>query len=161
MYVHVEHYVLSGFQLLFHLRFQGAVEAVFVDFLIFQEFTVGDALAELFGREEEIFHPVTLRPPWRTAGCTDAESQIQVLSHQIIDERAFPAAAGSGKDNQFACHYRRCGYITLSTCSLICSSSSFIFTTMFCISARLLLLPVVLISRPISWAMKPNFLPCP
>ena len=33
---------------------------------------------------------------------TDAESQIQVLSHQIIDERAFPAAAGSGKDNQFA-----------------------------------------------------------
>ena len=58
MYVHVEHYVLSGFQLLFHLRFQGAVEAVFVDFLIFQEFTVGDALAELFGREEEILHPV-------------------------------------------------------------------------------------------------------
>ena len=43
MYVHVEHYVLSGFQLLFHLSFQGAVEAVFVDFLIFQEFTVGDA----------------------------------------------------------------------------------------------------------------------
>lgn len=27
------------------------------------------------------------------------------------------------------------GYMTLSTCSLICSSSSFIFTTMFCISA--------------------------
>ena len=63
MYVHVEHYVLSGFQLLFHLRFQGAVEAVFVDFLIFQEFTVGDALAELFGREEEIFHPVTAPSP--------------------------------------------------------------------------------------------------
>ena len=106
MYVHVEHYVLSGFQLLFHLRFQGAVEAVFVDFLIFQEFTVGDALAELFGREEVLFHLVTLRPPWRTAGRTDAESQIQVLSHQIIDERAFPTAAGSGKDNQFACHCR-------------------------------------------------------
>ena len=107
MYVHVEHYVLSGFQLLFHLRFQGAVEAVFVDFLIFQELAVGDALAELFGREEEIFHSVTFRPPWRTAGRADAESQIQVLSHQIIDERAFPAAARSGKDNQFACHCRR------------------------------------------------------
>ena len=41
-------------------------------------------------------------------------------------------------------------YMTLSTCSLICSSSSFILTTMFCISAMLDLLPVVLISRPIS-----------
>ena len=50
-------------------------------------------------------------------------------------------------------------YSALSTCSLICSSSSFIFTTMFCISAWLLLEPVVLISRPISWAMKPSFLP--
>ena len=50
---------------------------------------------------------------------------------------------------------------TFSTCSLICSSSSFIMTTMFCISAWLLLLPVVLISRPISCAMKPSFLPTP
>ena len=52
-------------------------------------------------------------------------------------------------------------YITFSTCSLICSSSSFILTTMFCISAWLDLEPVVLISRPISWAMKPSFLPWP
>ena len=36
-------------------------------------------------------------------------------------------------------------YMTLSTCSLICSSSSFMRTTMFCISATLLLEPVVLI----------------
>lgn len=48
-------------------------------------------------------------------------------------------------------------YKALSTCSLICSSSSFIMTTIFCISAWLLLDPVVLISRPISWAMKPSF----
>ena len=41
-------------------------------------------------------------------------------------------------------------YITFSTCSLICSSSSFICTTIFCISAWLDLLPSVLISRPIS-----------
>ena len=41
-------------------------------------------------------------------------------------------------------------YRALRTCSLICSNSSFIFTTMFCISAWLLLEPVVLISRPIS-----------
>lgn len=41
-------------------------------------------------------------------------------------------------------------YITFNTCSLICSSSSFIITTIFCISAWLLFEPVVLISRPIS-----------
>lgn len=41
-------------------------------------------------------------------------------------------------------------YITFSTCSLICSSSSFICTTIFCISAWFDLLPSVLISRPIS-----------
>lgn len=49
------------------------------------------------------------------------------------------------------------GYSTLSTCSFICSSSSFIFTTMRCISALLLFEPSVLISRPISWLMKPSF----
>ena len=32
---------------------------------------------------------------------------------------------------------------------------------MFCISAWFDFEPVVLISRPISWAMKPSFLPCP
>ena len=36
------------------------------------------------------------------------------------------------------------------TCSLICSNSSFIWTTIFCISAWLLFDPSVLISRPIS-----------
>ena len=45
---------------------------------------------------------------------------------------------------------QRTGYITLSTCSLICSSSSFIWTTIFCISAWFDLLPNVLISLPIS-----------
>ena len=52
-------------------------------------------------------------------------------------------------------------YNTFRTCSLICSRMSFIFTTMICISLWLLLLPRVLISRPISCAIKPNFLPTP
>ena len=52
-------------------------------------------------------------------------------------------------------------YNTFNTCSLICSRISFIFTTMICISLWLLLLPSVLISRPISCAIKPSFLPTP
>lgn len=39
---------------------------------------------------------------------------------------------------------------TLSTCSLIFSSSSFMSTTSFCMSELLALEPMVLISRPIS-----------
>src|SRR5690554_304478 len=50
-------------------------------------------------------------------------------------------------------------YKTFKTCSLICSKSSFIKTTIFCISLWLDLEPKVLISRPISWVMKPNFFP--
>jgi len=50
-------------------------------------------------------------------------------------------------------------YRMLFSCSLIFSSSSFIITTCFCISASLALEPMVLISRPISWAIKPSFLP--
>ena len=50
-------------------------------------------------------------------------------------------------------------YRMLSDCSLIFSSSSFILTTHFCISAWLALEPRVLISRPISWAMKPSLRP--
>ncbi len=68
---------------------------------------------------------------------------------------------GGGFSSPIPWRGRGGSYMTFSTCSFICSSSSFMRTTMFCISARLLLLPVVLISRPISCAMKPSFLPCP
>ncbi len=50
-------------------------------------------------------------------------------------------------------------YNTFSTCSFICSSSSFIRTTSFCISLWFDLEPRVFTSRPISCAMNPNFLP--
>ena len=48
-------------------------------------------------------------------------------------------------------------YITLRTCSLICSSSSFIFTTIICISAWFDLEPNVFISRPHFLADKAEF----
>ena len=48
---------------------------------------------------------------------------------------------------------------TFNNCSLIFSSSSFMPTTSFCMAASLALEPKVFTSRPISWAIKPNFLP--
>ncbi len=50
-------------------------------------------------------------------------------------------------------------YSTFPNCSLIFSNSSFIITTDFWISASFAFDPIVLISRPISCARNPNFLP--
>ena len=50
-------------------------------------------------------------------------------------------------------------YKTFNTCSLICSSSSFISTTIFCISLWFDFEPSVFTSLPISWAINPSFLP--
>ena len=50
-------------------------------------------------------------------------------------------------------------YRTFNTCSLICSRSSFISTTIFCISLLFDFEPRVFTSLPISWAMNPSFLP--
>ena len=50
-------------------------------------------------------------------------------------------------------------YNMLRDCSLIFSRSSFILTTSFWMSVLFAFEPVVLISRPISCAMKPSFLP--
>ena len=51
------------------------------------------------------------------------------------------------------------GYRMLLSCSFIFSSSSFMPTTRCCTVASLALEPMVLISRPISWARKASFLP--
>ena len=56
------------------------------------------------------------------------------------------------------CIIRFC-YRMFMLCSRIFSSSSFILTTHCWMPAWLALEPVVLISRPISWMMKPSFLP--
>ena len=50
-------------------------------------------------------------------------------------------------------------YRIFMDCSRTFSSSCFMRTTSCCIPAWLALEPVVLISRPISWMMKPSFLP--
>ena len=44
----------------------------------------------------------------------------------------FTRTGGGRKDDEFTSLFH---YITFSTCSLICSNSSFICTTIFCISA--------------------------
>lgn len=48
---------------------------------------------------------------------------------------------------------------TLRLCSFIFSSSSFMRTTSFWMSWSLALEPIVLISRPISWAINPSLRP--
>lgn len=96
----------------------------------------------------------------RIKGRDDEAYLIDVTElRQPIGEREMPdvdRVERAGKNSNPAGFTHR----ILRTCSLICSSSSFIRTTIFCICAWLALEPMVLISRPISWAMKPSLRPC-
>ena len=58
--INVENNILSCLQLSLHLRLQSTVKAVFIYLLILKELVVGDTLAELLGRKEEILHSVLL-----------------------------------------------------------------------------------------------------
>ena len=88
-HIHIEYYIVAFFQLLFNRSLQCAVEAVFVHFFVFQELIVGDALLELFGREEVVFHSVLFGAARRTACGRDGERKVQVLCHQVVDDGRF------------------------------------------------------------------------
>jgi hypothetical protein len=81
-----------------------------------------------------------------------AKSKVKALSLRLPQPN---------KNTFFECRFfdRHFFYRRLSICSLIFSSSSFIFTTNFCIGASFDLDPMVLISRPISWEIKFIFFP--
>ena len=49
-HIYVKNHILSGFQLFFHLCFQGSVETVFVYFFVFQKLIIGNALSEFLRR---------------------------------------------------------------------------------------------------------------
>ena len=71
--IDIEDHVLAGFELLLNLALQGAVEAVLIHFLVFQELAMLNLFLKLGGREEKVFHAVAFLATWRTAGGTDAE----------------------------------------------------------------------------------------
>lgn len=91
-YVYVEDDILTGFQLLFYLCFQGSIETVGVNFFVFQKFVVGDALFKFFRSKEKIFYSILFCSAWRTAGCRNRKCQIQVLGKQVIDDSRFARA---------------------------------------------------------------------
>ena len=72
-YIDIADDVLSLFELLVHLLREGTVETSFVDFLILEEITGIDVMAELFWGEKEILHTVLFFFAVWTAGATDAE----------------------------------------------------------------------------------------
>jgi len=85
-----------------------------------------------------------------TVGCEVIEAQAEDDIKKLI-QKAYPEIKRSAVD-YISKDYKanKLFYRAFNTCSLICSNSSFILTTIFCISAWLLLEPVVFISLPIS-----------
>ena len=86
LHVDVEHHVLTCAALAFDLLFEGAIEAVVVDFLKLQELVALNLGTELLGSKEEILNAILLLATWRTAGARDGETQFQlrVLLHQPL-----------------------------------------------------------------------------
>ena len=130
------------------------------------ELVGGNGSLEFLGCHEVVIHAVLLSTTNGAGSGRNGERQAQrLVLDDFVDDGRFVTTRRRRSDYQFSCFHGfdvvNEVYNTLSTCSLICSNWSFIATTTFCISAWLALEPVVLISRPISWAINPSFLPCP
>ena len=106
--VDVADYIFTLVKLIVYLAFQRAIEAVSIDLLLFQEVAGINLLTEFFGSEEEVFYTVLFRTTRGTAGGRDGEMEVQSLLHQVIDNGAFTATAGSGEYDNF--HRRNRGY---------------------------------------------------
>src|SRR5690606_27932330 len=155
-HIDVKYHVLALRPQAFHFGFQGAVEIVPIDLLPFQKILLFDMSLKIRYGHKVVIDPVFFLPPARSGSGGYGKGQIEFgLFQKIFDNGGLPTAGGCRKNDEFASFH----HSTLSICSLIFSSSSFICTTSCCMGAKLALDPMVLISLPISWAIKPNFFP--
>ena len=157
----------------FHFGFERAVESPGINLLPLEEITRLDLGLEFLGGEEVVILAIDLCATDGAVGRGYAERQIVPLLHEPPDKGRLSCTGRCRKGH--GPHVVRCmlrfghcflldgvfDHNMLSTCSLIFSSSSFIWTTMRCMAASWLLLPKVLISLPISWLMNPSFFPWP
>src|SRR5690554_2733577 len=130
---------------------------VFVDFLPFNKSFFIDFFAKLRNAEKVIIFPLLFVVAFFAAAGRHRKSQVQRKAEQVVYERGFTGARWCRNDDGLSFFH----YMIFRICSLIFSSSSFISTTNRWISVWFALLPMVLISRPISWQIKPSFFPCP
>ena len=98
--IYVENDGFASIQLVFHLRFQRAVEAVLIDLLVFQKLLISNLSLEFLRSEEEIFHTILFCTTRGAGGATDREGQLQfrVFLHQPVDYCALSAAGRSAEN---------------------------------------------------------------
>src|SRR5436190_13281104 len=144
----------------FDLAPERAIELSGIHFLPFNERAIRDPLAELFDRHEEVILAIHLmRTPTATRGA-DRERQPNALVDKVPDDRGLASTGWSRNDDAFTGVLHRADQRMFITCSFTFSSSSFISTTSRWMAASLAFDPMVLISRPISCAMKLSLRPC-
>ena len=100
-HIDVANHVLSGSELALNGSEQRAVEAISVDFFVFQELAGGDAASEFFRSEEKIFHSVTFRAARGTTGRADREMQVEASGYEVFDECIFAGSRRAGESNHF------------------------------------------------------------
>src|SRR5690606_13634777 len=122
-HIDVEDHVLPLGPEAFHLGFQGAVEVVPIDLLPFQKIFRYDVPLEFGYGHEIIVLPLFLPAPAGPGSGGDRKGQVEFrLFEQVFDNGGLPTARGCREYDEFT----TLGHSTLSICSLIFSSSSFI-----------------------------------
>ena len=136
--VYIEYDVVTGIYGVFDFRSQCAVVSSRVYFLPFDKAVFGYGVLKFVGGQKVIMYAVDFAGTRRAIGGADAEAHVYIARIEYgVDDGGLAAAAGGAYDDNLALFHsgNRFDYITLSTCSLICSRRSFIITTMRCISA--------------------------
>ena len=89
-------------QIALHLALQGAVEAVLINLLVFDESVFPDQLAKTPGTQEIVFHAILLRAPRRARGGGNGDFELRMKPQQVIDDSALAGAGRCRKDDDFA-----------------------------------------------------------
>src|SRR5690606_4512529 len=138
-------------------RTEGTIERTRINLFKLDKLLFGDPVEILFLRDVVIILSLSVCFAGCTGACGDGKGDfIRMLSQQVFEDGGLAGTGRCRKYDELSFHGF---YKTLSSCSLIFSSSSFMRTTTCWMPAWLAFEPRVLISRPISWEMKPSFFP--
>ena len=101
-HVDVADNVFTPAKLVIDLRTERTIKTVGIYLFIFEKLACVDPCLEVFRRQEEVLHPVTLRATRRAARSADREVKVQFgMLHKFADNGALPATTWCREDNDF------------------------------------------------------------
>src|SRR5690606_23363637 len=148
--VDIEHDVAAGHGQTLDLRAKRPIKLIIVHFFPFRKGLEGDPHFERVDGQVIVVLAVRLMRALCARRCRYGEGGLRERREDMPDDRRLARSARGREDDELA----GCPHTMLANCSLIFSNSFFIPTTRCWSGLHCALAPRVLISRPISWAMK-------